>query len=40
VFDGLSFSKKQRFVLPIEDAKTAETRRRVEGDRRTAESRT
>ena len=31
VFDALSFSKKQRFVLPIEDAKTAETRqRRVE----------
>ena len=25
-FDGLSFSKKQRFVLPIEEAKTAETR--------------
>jgi Domain of unknown function (DUF1905)/Bacteriocin-protection, YdeI or OmpD-Associated len=30
-FDGLSFSKKQRFTLPIEQAKTAETRqRRVE----------
>jgi Bacteriocin-protection, YdeI or OmpD-Associated/Domain of unknown function (DUF1905) len=28
VFDGLSFSKKQRFVLPIDDAKTAETRQR------------
>jgi uncharacterized protein DUF1905/bacteriocin resistance YdeI/OmpD-like protein len=28
VFDALSFSKKQRFVLPIEDAKTAETRQR------------
>jgi uncharacterized protein YdeI (YjbR/CyaY-like superfamily) len=28
VFDDLSFSKKQRFVLPIEDAKTAETRQR------------
>ena len=27
-FDGLSYSKKQRFVLPIEGAKTAETRRR------------
>ena len=27
-FDALSFSKKQRFVLPIEDAKTAETRQR------------
>lgn len=28
VFDDLSFSKQQRFVLPIEDAKTAETRQR------------
>lgn len=28
VFDALSYSKKQRFVLPIEDAKTAETRQR------------
>jgi uncharacterized protein DUF1905/bacteriocin resistance YdeI/OmpD-like protein len=28
VFDGLSYSKKQRFVLPIDDAKTAETRQR------------
>ncbi len=28
VFDDLSFSKKQRFVLPIDDAKTAETRQR------------
>lgn len=28
VFDTLSYSKKQRFVLPIEDAKTAETRQR------------
>jgi uncharacterized protein YdeI (YjbR/CyaY-like superfamily) len=28
VFDALSYSKKQRFVLPIEDAKTAETRER------------
>jgi hypothetical protein len=27
-FDGLSYSKKQRLVLPIEDAKTAETRER------------
>ena len=27
-FDGLSYSKKQRFVLPIEEAKTAETRQR------------
>lgn len=31
VFDSLSFSKKQRLVLPIEEAKTEETRqRRVE----------
>jgi hypothetical protein len=28
VFDALSYSKKQRFVLPIVDAKTAETRQR------------
>jgi hypothetical protein len=28
VFDALSYSKKQRFVLPIEDAKTEETRER------------
>jgi hypothetical protein len=28
VFDGLSYSRKQRFVLPIEQAKTAETRQR------------
>jgi Bacteriocin-protection, YdeI or OmpD-Associated/Domain of unknown function (DUF1905) len=28
VFESLSYSKKQRFVLPIEDAKTAETRER------------
>jgi uncharacterized protein YdeI (YjbR/CyaY-like superfamily) len=27
-FDGLSYSNKRRFVLSIEDAKTAETRRR------------
>jgi hypothetical protein len=27
-FDGLSFSKKQRFVLSVEGAKTAETRQR------------
>lgn len=27
-FEGLSFSRKQRLVLPIEDAKTAETRQR------------
>ena len=27
-FDGLSYSRKQRLVLPIEDAKTAETRQR------------
>ena len=27
-FDGLSYSKKQRFVLPVEQAKTAETRQR------------
>ena len=27
-FDGLSYSKKQRFVLPIEQAKTDETRQR------------
>jgi hypothetical protein len=27
-FDSLSYSKKQRFVLPIEGAKTGETRRR------------
>jgi uncharacterized protein YdeI (YjbR/CyaY-like superfamily) len=27
-FDGLSYSNKQRFVLPIEAAKTAETRQR------------
>ena len=25
IFDALSYSKKQRYVLPIEDAKTAET---------------
>ena len=31
VFDALSYSRKQRFTLPIEQAKTAETRqRRVE----------
>lgn len=31
VFDGLSITKNQRFVLPIEDAKTDETRlRRIE----------
>jgi hypothetical protein len=28
VFEALSYSKKQRFVLPIVDAKTAETRQR------------
>jgi uncharacterized protein YdeI (YjbR/CyaY-like superfamily) len=27
-FEGLSYSKKQRFVLSIEGAKTAETRQR------------
>lgn len=27
-FDGLSYSKKQRLVLPIEQAKTSETRQR------------
>lgn len=27
-FDGLSYSKKQRFTIPIEQAKTAETRQR------------
>jgi hypothetical protein len=27
-FDGLSYSKKQRFVLPIEQAKAPETRQR------------
>lgn len=27
-FDGLSYSNKRRFVLPIEDAKTPETRQR------------
>jgi uncharacterized protein YdeI (YjbR/CyaY-like superfamily) len=27
-FDSLSYSNKQRFVLPIEGAKTIETRRR------------
>jgi hypothetical protein len=27
-FDGLSYSTKQRFVLSIEEAKTAETRQR------------
>lgn len=27
-FDGLSYSKQQRFVLPVEQAKTAETRQR------------
>jgi hypothetical protein len=27
-FDGLSYSNKRRFVLPIDDAKTAETRQR------------
>ena len=31
IFEGLSYSRKQRLVLPIEDAKTPETRqRRVE----------
>jgi hypothetical protein len=28
VFDALSYSKKQRFVLPIDEAKTDETRQR------------
>jgi Bacteriocin-protection, YdeI or OmpD-Associated/Domain of unknown function (DUF1905) len=28
IFDGLSYSRKQRLVLPIEDAKTPETRQR------------
>ena len=28
VFESLSYSKKRRFVLPIEDAKTDETRQR------------
>jgi hypothetical protein len=27
-FEGLSYSRKQRFVLPIEEAKTPETRQR------------
>ena len=27
-YDGLSFSRRQRFVLPIEQARTEETRRR------------
>lgn len=27
-FDGLSYSNKRRFVIPIEDAKSAETRQR------------
>lgn len=27
-FEGLSYSNKQRFVMPIEDAKTTETRQR------------
>ncbi len=27
-FDGLSYSQKQRFVLPIEEAKSTETRQR------------
>ncbi|HEV8565021.1 MAG TPA: YdeI/OmpD-associated family protein [Actinomycetota bacterium] len=27
-FEGLSYSRKQRYVLPIEEAKTAETRER------------
>jgi hypothetical protein len=27
-FDGLSYSNKRRYVLPIEEAKTAETRQR------------
>jgi uncharacterized protein YdeI (YjbR/CyaY-like superfamily) len=27
-FDGLSYSNKRRFVMSIEDAKTAETRQR------------
>jgi uncharacterized protein YdeI (YjbR/CyaY-like superfamily) len=27
-FEGLSYSQKQRHVLPIEQAKTAETRQR------------
>ena len=26
LFDGLSYSKKQRFVLPVEQVRTAETR--------------
>jgi uncharacterized protein YdeI (YjbR/CyaY-like superfamily) len=28
LFEGLSYSRKQRYVLPIEEAKTAETRER------------
>lgn len=28
LFDGLSYSNKRRFVMPIEQAKTAETRQR------------
>jgi len=28
IFDGLSYSKKQQIVYPIEEAKTAETRQR------------
>ena len=28
VFDGLSYSNKRRIVMPIEDAKTPETRQR------------
>ena len=28
IFEGLSYSRKQRLVLPIEDAKTPETRQR------------
>lgn len=28
IFDGLSYSRKQRLVLPVEGAKTAETRKR------------
>jgi uncharacterized protein YdeI (YjbR/CyaY-like superfamily) len=27
-FDGLSYSNKRRMVLPVEQAKTAETRQR------------
>jgi uncharacterized protein YdeI (YjbR/CyaY-like superfamily) len=28
LFDGLSYSNKRRFVIPIEEARTAETRQR------------